>query len=111
MDNPSVVLVLTTLNSAEQANSLAHTLLAERLIACATILPSARSHYWWEGALVTEAEVVVLLKTQKSLLARLNQRVLELHPYKVPEFIAIEPIAISQAYAAWVQECTTLTSD
>jgi len=64
--NPTALVVLTTLASEADARALVTALLADRLIACGTLLPGGRSLYRWQGKMTEEAEVVVLLKTDRS---------------------------------------------
>ncbi|GIV55728.1 MAG: divalent-cation tolerance protein CutA [Candidatus Kapaibacterium sp.] len=105
-DTASVALVLTTISTEEHAETLARQLLEERLIACSTVIGAAASHYWWGGTITSETEAVLLLKTRSDLVEQLRQRILELHPYNVPEVIVLQPFAVSEAYAAWVEEST-----
>jgi len=83
------LLVFTTLPSADKAAELAKALVEERLAACANLLPAIRSIYRWQGKLQDENEVLVLLKTRAEHLERLKLRILELHPYEVPEVLAV----------------------
>jgi periplasmic divalent cation tolerance protein len=78
------------------------TLVGEKLIACGTILPGARSIYEWEGKMEDASEVLVLFKTASPAYAKLERRLLKLHPYDMPEIVALEAGAASKAYAAWV---------
>jgi periplasmic divalent cation tolerance protein len=78
------------------------TLVGEKLIACGTILPGARSIYEWEGKMEDASEVLVLFKTAGPAYAKLEKRLLKLHPYDMPEIVALEAGAASKAYAAWV---------
>jgi periplasmic divalent cation tolerance protein len=77
-------------------------LVGEKLIACGTILPGARSIYEWEGKMEDATEVLVLFKTAGPAYAKLEKRLLKLHPYDMPEIVALEAGAASKAYAAWV---------
>ena len=95
-------LVLTTLPTAEAAASLARTLVEERLAACGNVVPGLRSIYRWEGKLHDEAEVLLLFKTRAGQLERLQSRILELHPYQVPEVVAVAADAVTPAYLAWL---------
>lgn len=95
-------LVFTTLPTADAAAALAHTLVEERLAACGNVLPSVRSIYRWQGALRDESEALLLLKTSGSRLERLQARILELHPYQVPEVVAIAVDAGNPGYLAWL---------
>lgn len=79
---------LVTAPSLPQAKQLARNLLQERLVACVNLVPGVASMYWWEGHLEEAEEVLMILKTRSSLLQSLGQRVRELHPYSVPEFLS-----------------------
>jgi len=96
------LLVLTTLPSADKAAELAKALVGERLAACANLLPAIRSIYRWKGELQDENEVLVLLKTRAEHLERLKLRILELHPYEVPEVLAVPIEAGYQPYLDWL---------
>jgi periplasmic divalent cation tolerance protein len=96
------VVVLTTLPTADAAAQLAKTLVGEKLAACANVLPALRSIYRWQGKVQDENEVLVLLKTQKALFSRLKERILALHPYEVPEVLAIPVEQGDAAYLDWI---------
>ena len=96
------LLVFTTLPSADKAAELAKLVVEERLAACANLLPAIRSIYRWQGKLQDENEVLVLLKTRAEHLERLKLRILELHPYEVPEVLAIPVEAGYQPYLDWL---------
>jgi periplasmic divalent cation tolerance protein len=96
------LLVFTTLPSADKAAELAKVLVEERLAACANLLPAIRSIYRWQGKLQDENEVLVLLKTRAEHLERLKLRILELHPYEVPEVLAVPVEAGYQPYLEWL---------
>jgi periplasmic divalent cation tolerance protein len=96
------LLVFTTLPSADKAAELAKALVEERLAACANLLPAIRSIYRWQGKLQDENEVLLLLKTRAEHLERLKLRILELHPYEVPEVLAVPVEAGYQPYLDWL---------
>lgn len=96
------VVVLTTLASEEEAVALVRSLLDRRLVACGTILPQGRSLYRWEGQLADEPEVVVLLKTRRGRLADLETAFGELHPYRVPELLAVAAEHGLEKYVGWI---------
>jgi periplasmic divalent cation tolerance protein len=98
----ATVVVLTTFASEEQAVPFVRTLLDLRLVACGTVLPPARSFYWWEGKLADEREVVVLLKTRRERLDGLKEAFERLHPYDTPELLALPVHAALAPYAAWI---------
>lgn len=105
-DGPDALVVLVTCPSAEQAASLARTLVEERLAACGNVLPGLRSIYRWEGQVQDEPEALLLLKTARGRFEALRERVLALHPYQVPEVLALPVEAGSAAYLAWLAEGT-----
>lgn len=98
-------IVLTTAGSREEAERLARTLVDERLAACATLLPSARSIYRWEGRVESAEETLLLLKTEESRLEPLEHRLHELHSYTTPEFLVLRVDSGSHAYLNWLSGC------
>jgi periplasmic divalent cation tolerance protein len=96
------LLVFTTLPSADKAAEIAKLLVDEKLVACANLLPAVRSIYRWQGKLHDENEVLVLLKTRAEQLERLKLRLLEVHPYEVPEVLAIPIESGYQPYLEWL---------
>ena len=98
-----MLMVFTTFATAEDAARAARTLVAERLIACANILPGARSIYRWEGEVADQAEVVVLMKTRKQDWSALISRLHELHTYDTPECVAVRIAAGAPKYMAWLE--------
>jgi periplasmic divalent cation tolerance protein len=97
-----LLLALTTIGSREEAESIARTLLDERLVACANLLPGCRSLYLWQGALEEADETLVLFKTTRNRYRAFEERLRALHPYELPEIVALSPDAVLPAYAAWV---------
>lgn len=100
-------LVFMTAPQAGTASEIVRTLVEERIIACGNIMPSVTSIYRWQDAIEQTAEVMVVMKTMAEQLERLEQRVAELHPYEVPELLAIRVSEGNQPYLAWVVENTT----
>ncbi|GAC1345239.1 MAG: divalent-cation tolerance protein CutA [Myxococcales bacterium] len=95
-------LVFTALPDAGAAAALARTLVEERLAACGNVVPGVRSIYRWQGKVHDEGEVLLLLKTRAAQVERLQARILELHPYQVPEVISVAIDAGSPGYLAWL---------
>jgi periplasmic divalent cation tolerance protein len=108
MPHTDAIVVLTTLSSEEEALSLVRKLLERRLIACGTMFPGARSLYRWQGRVADEREVMVLLKTRAARLETLKAAFGELHPYKVPELLALPVEAGLEKYLEWIDGETTL---
>ncbi len=102
-----VVVVLVTCPNRRRAETLGRTLVEEGLAACANVIPGLTSIYRWQGKLCRDPEVLVLLKTRRSRFPALAKRVREIHPYSVPEVIALRVAAGFPAYLAWVAESTS----
>jgi periplasmic divalent cation tolerance protein len=101
MSGTFVRIVLTTAANPEEAERIAHTLIEERLAACATLVPSVRSIYRWQGKVEDATETLILIKTGAEQLAALEARLHALHSYDVPEFLAMEAGG-SAGYLAWM---------
>ena len=98
------LIVFTTFENEEDAARIARALVEERLIACANLLPGARSIYRWKGEISDTREVVVLMKTRKQDWPTLMSRLHELHPDETPECIAVRVAAGAPRYMAWLEE-------
>lgn len=99
-----VRVVLVTAPNAETGEFLARELVEERVAACANVVPGLISVFWWEGEIQRDDEVLVIFKTGRDRLEALRARVSELHPYEVPEVLAL-PVDFSHGpYAEWVME-------
>jgi periplasmic divalent cation tolerance protein len=98
----SAVVVLVTCPTADRAAEIARALVEERLAACGNVVPGLRSIYRWEGKIQEDAEALLVLKTTRERFEALRDRVLALHPYEVPEVIALPIEAGSAAYLAWI---------
>jgi len=94
--------VLTTLETAEDAQRLARTLVEARGAACVQVVGPIQSTYWWEGAVQVEEEHLCLVKTDGVALERLMSLIRENHPYDVPEITATPIVKGSQAYLDWI---------
>ncbi len=93
-----VVVVLTTVPDADTGARIAATLVEERLAACVNVLPGIRSIYRWEGKLRDDAEALLVAKLPKDRLAKYSARMTALHPYQVPEIVALEPAHVAEPY-------------
>ena len=96
-------LVLTTCPDMEAAERLAQALVTERLVACVNILPITKSIYLWKGKVESAAEQLLIMKSVARAFRAIQKRILELHPYELPEVIAV-PIADGLPdYLAWIR--------
>jgi periplasmic divalent cation tolerance protein len=100
------VVVLMTAPDADVASRIASTLVDERLVACVNLLPGLRSIYRWEGKRCDEPEVLCLMKTRLDRFPALRDRIATLHPYQVPEIIALPLATGSAAYLDWILQST-----
>lgn len=101
------VIVLTTLGADADASALAHTLVAERLAACVNVLPPMVSIYRWKGNVEQDREQQLIIKTATERVAALEDRLRELHPYELPEFLVFPASGGSRAYLRWLKESTS----
>jgi periplasmic divalent cation tolerance protein len=99
-----VLVVLCTLPPGEAAAGIARAVVEERLAACVNILPGLRSIYEWEGAIQDDSEQLAILKTTTDRFEELRTRLLQLHPYAVPEILALPVEDGHLAYLGWVRD-------
>ena len=95
-------MVLVTCPSRKEADLIALTLLKKRLVACANVIPSVNSRFWWNGKLDRAGEVLVTMKTRRLNFSSVEKEVKRLHSYEVPEMIAVPIIAGSKDYLGWI---------
>ncbi len=96
--------VTTTLPDQTAAERVATQLVEERLAACAQVLGPIRSTFWWEGKVEQANEWYCHLKTTLARLPGLQARIRELHPYQVPEIIAVPILQGNPDYLKWIQD-------
>lgn len=94
--------VFITAPSAASARKLADGLLVRKLAACVTVLPGAASRYWWKGRLESARELLLVAKTSRARLPALVKAVKALHPYEVPEVVALPIAGGNPDYLAWL---------
>jgi periplasmic divalent cation tolerance protein len=94
--------VLTTTDSKESADKIAHGLVEQRLAACVNIVPGVESVYHWEDKLQTSQEWLLLLKTRESKFDAVRDAILELHHYEVPEVVLLKVSDGSHDYLEWI---------
>ncbi|ACQ94409.1 CutA1 divalent ion tolerance protein [Tolumonas auensis DSM 9187] len=101
------IVVLCTCPDNTCARALAQTLLNEKLAACVNLIPQVTSLYCWQGKMEESQEVLLVIKSRRTLFGVLQQRIQTLHPYEVPEILAMPVLNGSPAYLQWLQEQTT----
>ena len=96
------IVVFSTVPDTDTGRKIARGVLEKRLAACVNITGPLESHYWWEGELQQEPEHLLILKTREELFPALEEAVRSLHPYDVPEIIALPVGQGSPAYLNWI---------
>ncbi len=98
-------LVLVTVPNATAAKAIAHNLLTAKLAACVNCF-GVESCYLWEDAIQHEREVQLVIKTQSHLFTELATQLTKIHPYDIPEIIAIPIVAGASPYLNWIRQST-----
>lgn len=98
-------LVLCTFPDAVTARQIGTVLVEKQLAACVNLIPAVESIYHWQGRVDTSAEVLAIFKTSAAVFPDFERELAALHPYDVPEIVAIEPTAVSASYASWLAGC------
>lgn len=101
------IVVLTNVPDETVATKIAHALVNERLAACVNILARCNSLYWWGGMVERGEEVPLVIKTTTERYPEVEARIKALHPYTVPEIIAMPIVSGAADYLAWVASETT----
>ena len=97
-------IVYITASNIGEARDLVEAIVKERLAACANVVESVESTYWWRGKIERDDESLIILKTKESKLDELLKRVKELHSYENPEIVAVPILKGSDEYLRWIDE-------
>jgi periplasmic divalent cation tolerance protein len=100
------LLCFVTIDDSAKAIDIARSLVNQNLAACVNIAPEVRSVYLWKGQVCDEAERLLIIKTRAELFDQLKTAVKEMHPYEVPEIIAIAIDNGLPEYLNWIDQCT-----
>ncbi len=106
MDNH--ILALSTVPDKETGSSIGNALVKDRLAACVNIIPGVTSVYEWENEIHSEGEYILLIKTREPLFEKVREKILELHPYELPEVISVKIEKGHLPYLNWISENTTI---
>ncbi|MDT4288102.1 divalent-cation tolerance protein CutA [Methylomonas sp. MO1] len=98
-------LILCTCPDAEVADKLSRELISQKLAACVNILPGVRSVYEWQGEIETAQEHLLLIKSHQDRYAAIEATLKSLHPYQLPEIIAVAIESGSLDYLKWIDSC------
>ena len=101
MTEEAIIAIITT-PTKNEANKIVNNLLKNRLIACGNIIGPIYSHYWWKDKIEQSEEFLILAKSKQSMYKRLEERVLKLHSYKIPEILVLPIVGGSRAYLDWI---------
>jgi periplasmic divalent cation tolerance protein len=97
------IVVLTSCAQQADAERLARALVAGRLAACVNVVPGVRSFYHWKGEIESAEEFLLIVKTSRDLFPELRAEMEKLHPYEVPELLALPVVAGAENYLSWLQ--------
>lgn len=103
MKNVKYIIIFITSKDRGEANKIASKLVEEKLIACANIVDKISSLFWWEDKVDSSEEVLLVLKTKKSLFRKIEKSVKSIHSYSVPEIIAMPIVAGQKDYLNWIE--------
>jgi periplasmic divalent cation tolerance protein len=98
------ILVFSTFPDAETARGVARGLIEAKLAACVNVLPGVESIYRWKGAIESSNEVLLIIKSTQWKYQMLEAKILELHPYEVPEIVSVRMDAGHVPYLRWIEE-------
>ena len=107
MTETEFVVVLVTVGSRPEGETIARRLVEEGLVACVNVVGPIRSVYVWKGEVTEGDEHLLIIKTREQLVGTVEARVRALHSYEVPEVIALPIVDGSPAYLQWLRESTT----
>lgn len=91
------------------ASSIANSLVSSQLAACVNIIKGIESVYQWQGKIEHDKELLLIIKTRRSLFSQLEQEIQALHDYELPEIIAVPIEAGEKNYLNWIQSSTNAT--
>ncbi len=98
------VVALSTVGTAEDAERIARALVERRLAACVNVVPNVVSVYRWKGEVCRDQELLLVVKTRRERLGALREALVGMHPYEVPELVALPIEAGHEPYLAWLDE-------
>lgn len=105
------IVVLCTAGSEDEGDRIARMAVETRLAACVSLLPAIRSIYRWQGKVVEDAEVLLIMKTHAGRFEELRDAIRKAHSYDVPEVLALQACAIDADYGAWLGAALDMSGD
>ncbi len=100
-------LIFCTCPNDNTARQIATTLVEKQLVACANIIPGITSIYQWQGEITSDEEQLLILKSDAQHYPQLEAEILTLHPYELPEIVAVSMAQALPAYLNWIDSCLT----
>ncbi len=100
----SAIVVITTVGTEEEANSLAGELVGRRHAACVNVIPIRRSVYRWQGKLCEDSELMLLIKSVEDEYPAIEAAIQELHSYELPEILRFAVQGGEERFLAWLAE-------
>lgn len=97
------IVILCTCGSPEEAEKVARHLLEKRVAGCVSMVPGVRSFYWWQGAVESASEHLLLIKSSAELFAEVERAIREVHSYEVPEVLALPVLEGAADYLKWLR--------
>jgi len=101
------VVALSTVGTPEDAERIARALVEGRHAACVNVVPGLVSFYRWKGQVERDAEILLVIKTRRDRLDALKAALVSIHPYEVPELVALPVESGHVPYLSWLDECVT----
>jgi len=95
--------VFTTTEKKEDAEKISKKILEKRLAGCVQIIGPIKSNYWWKGKIETAEEWLLLIKSRREVFEELERTIKELHPYEIPEIVAVPIVTGNKDYLEWLK--------
>ncbi len=103
LSDNGIIIIFITVPSGDKSDEIARTLVGEKLAACVNCIDAVQSTYFWKGELCKDEEALLIVKAAKDKYGEIERRVRELHPYEIPEILALEPVSGLNDYIQWVR--------
>lgn len=97
------IVVFSTCGDEAEAQRVGRHLVEQRVAACVTVVPGARSIYWWQGKVEEGPEWILIIKSSREALPKLREQLQKVHSYQVPEIVALPIVDGSQPYLDWME--------
>ena len=99
-----IAVVLTAAGSEAEASNIAKALVERKLAACVNVISGVASTYRWKGAVTTDTEWLLVIKSRTDRFEELRAAIRELHSYELPEIVMVEAVGVDPAYRSWIDD-------